>query len=102
MRDSPVSPAATDTRPARSRPPIPPVATSNRPRQIADYYGKLIRDGHLGEHDQLPTSMQLTRLWDVSLSTATRGMALLRMEGLVYSTRQGVFVAPDAVWLSEP
>jgi DNA-binding GntR family transcriptional regulator len=74
-------------------PPIPAFAADNRPRQIAGYYRTLITDGHVGEHEQLPSHEDIARLWDVSVSTAARGIALLRHEGLVYSSTLGVFVA---------
>jgi len=74
-------------------PPAPAFAADNRPRQIADYYRKLIADGHVGEHEQLPVRAEMASQWNVSQSTAARGMALLRRDGLVYSTTRGVFVA---------
>jgi DNA-binding GntR family transcriptional regulator len=74
-------------------PPIPALATASRPDQIAGYYRKLILDGHIGEHEQLPTAEQIAQLWDVSVSTARRGITQLRLEGLAYSNTQGVFVA---------
>jgi DNA-binding GntR family transcriptional regulator len=74
-------------------PPVPVFPAANRSRQIADYYRRLIADGHVGEHEQLPGRAEMASLWDVSLSTAARGVALLRRDGLVYSTTRGVFVA---------
>lgn len=74
-------------------PPIPAPAGDNRPRQIAGYYRRLILDGHISVHEQLPTAQEIARLWDVSRSTATRSMNLLRLEGFTYSTARGVFVA---------
>jgi DNA-binding GntR family transcriptional regulator len=77
----------------RTWPPVPVFAADNRPRQIADYFRKLIADGHVGEHEQLPVRAEMASVWNVSQSTASRGIALLRRDGLVYSTTRGVFVA---------
>lgn len=56
--------------------------------QVADHLRQLIVDGDLQPGDELPSERQLVQEWDISRPTATRALAVLRVDGLV-EARQG-------------
>ena len=61
-------------------------------QQIANYYAQLISGGTLAPGQQLPSLDEITAMWAVGRSTAEKAVALLRDEGVVDTSRTGVFV----------
>jgi len=71
----------------RAERPAPPYA------QIADYYRTEIVEGQRQPNARMPAIAEIAREWDVSASTAAKAVGLLQVEGLVYTSPQGSFVA---------
>lgn len=67
--------------------PAPPYA------QIANYYRAEILEGKRQPNTRLPAIAEIAREWDVSASTAAKAVGLLQVEGLIYTSSQGSFVA---------
>lgn len=81
--------------PEIDRPP-PPYA------QIADYFRQQIHDGTLLEGARLPTLAEIRQQWRVSNATAARALASLQVEGLVWSSPRGSWVAGADAKASSP
>ncbi len=65
--------------------------------QIAEDIAERIDDGEYRPNDRLPSYAQLAELYSVSVSTASRAVAILRAQGLVVgSPGRGVFVGQKA------
>jgi len=80
------------------RPPPPYI-------QIADHFRALIHDGTLPEGARLPSLADIRQDFRVANATAARALAQLQVEGLVYSSPRGTWVAgPDgsAIKASSP
>ena len=70
--------------------PAPPLF-----RQIVDELKARIRNGHLAEHDALPSERAIADIHNVSRMTARRALEAVEAEGLAYSRdRKGRFVSP--------
>jgi GntR family transcriptional regulator len=67
--------------------PAPPYA------QIADHYRQRIHDGTLAEGARLPSVLDVAREFSVSAATAAKAVAQLQVEGLVWSSPRGSWVA---------
>src|ERR1700746_1497997 len=66
----------------------------SRTAQVADWFGREIRAGHLASGEKLPTEQELIAQFGVSRTVIREAMASLRSEGLVVSRQgSGVFVA---------
>ena len=64
-------------------------------RQIADDLAARIRAGEYAPESQLPSYSELAALYSVSVTTASKAVALLRDRGLVEGIAgRGVYVAP--------
>lgn len=72
--------------PQLDRPP-PPYA------QIADHYRQQIHDGTLAEGTRLPSVLEIARQFGVSAATAAKAIAQLQVEGLIFSSPRGSWVA---------
>jgi GntR family transcriptional repressor for pyruvate dehydrogenase complex len=72
--------------------PLPP--TVSRTAQVAEWFAREIRAGHLTSGEKLPTEQELIARFSVSRTVIREAMASLRSEGLVISRQgSGVFVA---------
>lgn len=61
--------------------------------QIKDYFKKKIINGHLLEHQKLPSTRELSSLLSISRNTALSAYEDLEQEGLIYSVKgKGHFV----------
>jgi GntR family transcriptional regulator len=67
--------------------PVPPYA------QIANYYRAEIVEGRLKPGERLPAIAAIADEWEVAATTAAKGVGLLQVEGLIYTSPQGSFVA---------
>src|SRR3979411_3309662 len=76
--------------------PAPPYA------QIADHYRQLIHDGTLAEGARLPSVIDVAQQFRVSNATAAKAMSQLQVEGLVYSSPRGSWVAGADAKASSP
>jgi len=66
----------------------------SRTAQVADWFAREIRAGHLTSGEKLPTEQELIAQFGVSRTVIREAMASLRSEGLVVSRQgAGVFVA---------
>src|SRR3977135_3866553 len=66
----------------------------SRTAQVADWFAREIRAGHLTSGEKLPTEQELIGQFKVSRTVIREAMASLRSEGLVVSRQgSGVFVA---------
>ncbi|MBN9016419.1 MAG: FadR family transcriptional regulator [Rhizobiales bacterium] len=66
----------------------------SRTAQVADWFAREIRAGHLTSGEKLPTEQELIAQFGVSRTVIREAMASLRSEGLVVSRQgSGVFVA---------
>jgi len=66
----------------------------SRTAQVADWFAREIRAGHLVSGEKLPTEQELIAQFGVSRTVIREAMASLRSEGLVVSRQgSGVFVA---------
>jgi GntR family transcriptional regulator len=77
------------------RPP-PPYA------QIAAYYRTRIQDGTYTEGARLPPVKETACTFSVAVATAAKAMSLLLVEGLVYASPRGYFVASAEVKATTP
>jgi GntR family transcriptional repressor for pyruvate dehydrogenase complex len=77
------------------RAPVPPISpTPSRPAQLAEWFAREIRAGHLTSGEKLPTEQELNAQFGVSRTVIREAMASLRSEGLVVSRQgSGVYVA---------
>ncbi|MGF9846607.1 PLP-dependent aminotransferase family protein [Priestia megaterium] len=67
----------------------------NRPVyiQLKDYLKKMIMNGHLLEHQKLPSTRELSKLLSVSRNTVLTAYADLEQEGLIYAIKgKGNFI----------
>src|SRR5882757_5672979 len=65
----------------------------SRTAQVADWFAREIRAGHLKSGEKLPTEQELISQFNVSRTVIREAMASLRSEGLVISRQgSGVFV----------
>jgi GntR family transcriptional regulator len=76
--------------------PLPPYA------QIANHYRDAIRDGELQPGARLPSVAELAETWGVATATAAKAMSHLQVEGAIYSSPRGSFVADGEVITSTP
>lgn len=81
--------------PQLERPP-PPYA------QIADHYRQMIHDGTMPEGARLPSVLDIARQFHVSAATAAKAIAQLQVEGLVWSSPRGSWVAGADAKASSP
>ena len=66
----------------------------SRTAQVADWFAREIRAGHMTSGEKLPTEQELIAQFGVSRTVIREAMASLRSEGLVISRQgSGVFVA---------
>lgn len=61
--------------------------------QLVAHYRALIRDGDLKSGERIPASRDLAKEWGVAHTTVAKAISLLRAEGLVVTSTQGVKVA---------
>jgi DNA-binding transcriptional regulator YhcF (GntR family) len=86
----------------------PPTARSEPPYlRIAAEIRRRIESGELRPGDRVPSTRRITRTWGVAMATATRALAALQHEGLVFaSPGAGTVVAsprpPEARVRAEP
>lgn len=59
----------------------------NKPRQIADYYMKLIYTGEFAPGEKLPGRGEIARTWGVGRMTAQEALAMLKGSGLVKAVK---------------
>ncbi|WP_426361149.1 GntR family transcriptional regulator [Mammaliicoccus sciuri] len=65
--------------------------------QIADMIKDDLVEGLLSEGEQIPSTTELSNLYNINRATAQKGIALLMDEGIVAKKRGiGVFIAEDA------
>lgn len=76
--------------------PAPPYA------QIADHYRQQIHDGTLAEGERLPSVLEIARQFGVSAATAAKAIAQLQVEGLVWSSPRGSWVAGAGAKATSP
>lgn len=76
--------------------PAPPYA------QIADRYRQQIHDGALAEGQRLPPVLEIARDFGVSAATAAKAMAQLQVEGLIWSSPRGSWVAGAGAKATSP
>ncbi|MED4531564.1 GntR family transcriptional regulator [Metabacillus fastidiosus] len=66
-------------------------------QQIADMIADDIVDGLLKEGEQIPSTTELSKFYQINRATAQKGLAILVDAGLVYKQRGvGMFVADNA------
>ena len=66
--------------------------------QIKEEIKKLIKEGNLKPHENLPPSRELAKSLNVSRNTIIQSYSLLEAEGLIYSAiGKGTFVNPTAI-----
>ncbi|MGG3890754.1 GntR family transcriptional regulator [Metabacillus fastidiosus] len=66
-------------------------------QQIADMIADDIVDGLLEEGEQIPSTTELSKFYQINRATAQKGLAILVDAGLVYKQRGvGMFVADNA------
>ncbi|MGG3800856.1 GntR family transcriptional regulator [Metabacillus fastidiosus] len=66
-------------------------------QQIADMIADDIVDGLLEEGEQIPSTTELSKFYQINRATAQKGLAILVDAGLVYKQRGvGMFVAANA------
>ena len=70
--------------------------------QLANHYRAAIRDGLLVPGQQLPPITQLAAEWNVSVSTAAKAISHLQVEGAIWTSPQGSFVADEDVIVRTP
>jgi GntR family transcriptional regulator len=81
--------------PKAERPP-PPYA------QIATHYREAILNQEMAPGQRLPSITDLAAEWGVSASTAAKAISQLQVEGVIYTSPQGSFVAEDEVISKTP
>lgn len=66
-------------------------------QQLADMIADEIIDNELKEGDQIPSTTELSKFYQINRATAQKGLATLVADGLVYKKRGvGMFVAEGA------
>jgi GntR family transcriptional regulator len=77
------------------------VPTPDRPLpiyvQIANHYRDAILNGDLRAGQRLPAVAEIAEEWGVAVGTASRALSQLQVEGAVYTSPQGSFVADGDV-----
>ncbi|CDQ40531.1 MULTISPECIES: GntR family transcriptional regulator [Virgibacillus] len=67
-------------------------------QQIAEMIADDIIDGEIAEGDQIPSTTELSKFYQINRATAQKGLTMLVDAGLVYKQRGvGMFVAEGAV-----
>lgn len=61
--------------------------------QIANYYRAEIIERRLKPGERIPAIAALAEEWGVAATTAAKGVGLLQVEGLIYTSPQGSFVS---------
>jgi GntR family transcriptional regulator len=74
--------------PRLDRPPPPYL-------QITNHFREAIIDGRLEAGSRLPSIVDIARDFSVATATAAKAITQLQVEGLVYTSPQGTFVAGD-------
>ncbi|MEV7602926.1 GntR family transcriptional regulator [Kitasatospora sp. NPDC089797] len=70
--------------------------------QVTDHFRRQIQDGTLPEGAQLPTVAAIEREWGVARATAAKAISQLQVEGLIYSSPRGSFVAGQGAKATSP
>lgn len=65
--------------------------------QIANHYRDAILNGDLKAGERLPAVTEIAEVWGVAAGTAARALSQLQVEGAVYTSPQGSFVADGDV-----
>jgi GntR family transcriptional regulator len=81
--------------PALNR-PLPPYA------QIANHYREAIASGELQPGARLPSLTELAETWGVAPNTAAKAIGHLQVEGAIYTSPRGSFVADGDVITRTP
>jgi GntR family transcriptional regulator len=76
--------------------PLPPYV------QIANHYRDAILSGELAPGAKLPSLTELAQTWGVAPNTAAKAIGHLQVEGAIYTSPRGSFVADDDVLASTP
>lgn len=76
--------------------PIPPYV------QIANHYRDRILSGELAPGAKLPSLADLATEWDVAPNTAAKAIGQLQVEGAIYTSPRGSFVADKDVVATTP
>ncbi|MFF2352341.1 GntR family transcriptional regulator [Kitasatospora sp. NPDC058115] len=71
------------------------MAARNTFTKIADHYRQEILAGNLDPGARLPTQRELCKSWGVSTATMTRALQQLVVEGHLYTSPRGTFVADE-------
>ncbi|MFJ8628891.1 GntR family transcriptional regulator [Kitasatospora sp. NPDC093550] len=61
--------------------------------QVTAHFRRQIQDGVLAEGAKLPTVAEIEREWGIARATAAKAIAQLQVEGLIYTSPRGSFVA---------
>ncbi|TQF02399.1 GntR family transcriptional regulator [Kitasatospora acidiphila] len=72
------------------------MAARNTFTKIADHYRSAILTGELPTGTQLPSQRDICKTWNVASATVTRALQQLMVEGYVYTSPRGTFVADEA------
>ncbi|WP_404871076.1 GntR family transcriptional regulator (plasmid) [Kitasatospora griseola] len=70
--------------------------------QVTDHFRRQIQDGTLPEGAQLPTVATIEREWGVARATAAKAIGQLQVEGLIYTSPRGSFVAGQGAKATSP
>jgi len=70
--------------------------------QVTDHFRRQIQDGTLSEGAQLPTVAAIEREWGVARATAAKAISQLQVEGLIYTSPRGSFVAGQGAKATTP
>lgn len=70
--------------------------------QVTGHFRRQIQDGILLEGAKLPTVAEIEREWGVARATAAKAIAQLQVEGLIYTSPRGSFVAGLAAKATSP
>jgi len=65
--------------------------------QVADHYRTAILDGDLVPGQKLPPISQIATDWGISVATAARAISQLQVEGAIWTSPQGSFVADKEI-----
>jgi GntR family transcriptional regulator len=76
--------------------PLPPYV------QIANHYRDAILGGELAPGAKLPSLTELAQTWNVATNTAAKAIGHLQVEGAIYTSPRGSFVADGDVLASTP
>lgn len=61
--------------------------------QVTNHFRQQIQDGTLPEGARLPTVADIEREWGIARATAAKAIAQLQVEGLIYTSPRGSYVA---------